>query len=193
MASDHRRACARVYYPLFFTSFLFPSQTIYRAQEYAVWTSGIQSTRHITLFQLFENFICYHSDIHRLYFTLHLLKSLRLLRLLRFLKIYYLTKWGCLTAGSLLTTYFLLGIWHCYHHLLVLASIIHSLSDAAPLELFPTSTRARIISSRLMFNSSLNALYTPPHPLFAHKFYKFRQCLIICFWSCVRQVHSFWG
>ena len=75
---------ARVYYSLIFTLFLFPSQTIYCAQEYAVWTSGIQSTRRIALFRFFEDIIRCHSDIHRLYFTLHLLKSLRLLRLLRF-------------------------------------------------------------------------------------------------------------
>lgn len=84
MASALRRACARVYYSLIFTLFLFPSQTIYCAQEYAVWTSGIQSTRRIALFRFFEDIIRCHSDIHRLYFTLHLLKSLRLLRLLRF-------------------------------------------------------------------------------------------------------------
>ena len=61
MVFAHRRACARVYYSLVFTSFLFPSQTIYRAQEYAVWTSGIQSTRRIALFQVFEDIVCRHA------------------------------------------------------------------------------------------------------------------------------------
>lgn len=41
--------------------FLFPSQTIYYTQKYAARTSCGQSTRHITLFQLFENLICRHT------------------------------------------------------------------------------------------------------------------------------------
>ena len=52
--------------------------------KYTVQTSGIQSTRHITLFQLFENLIRRHTGCQKLFqhsFSLNLLSSFGSFRL----------------------------------------------------------------------------------------------------------------